>query len=83
MKRRMNYSMWESKKKPTNLKPLYWGVAFAVVVIFTGGGLDSSHIFGDGSTLLIQVTVSVLAGLIIGVTWISANTGVKVKELIC
>jgi len=75
--------MWESKKKPINQKPLYLGIAFTVVIILIGGIVDSSHIFGNESTLLIQVTVSVLAGLIMGVGWISANTGVKVKELIC
>jgi uncharacterized protein YneF (UPF0154 family) len=73
----------KTPKKKMNEKMLWFGVAISVIVILIGGIIDSSHIFGKEGTLPIQVSVCILTGMIIGVTWISAKTGVKVKELLC
>lgn len=75
--------MWTSKHKPLNNKPLYIGIVIAILVIAVGGGIDASHVFGKEATLPIQILVSVLAGLILGVSFISANTRMSIKELIC
>ena len=67
-------------KKKTNDKVLYKGVAIAIAIVTIGGFIDAM-IF-DGVTIQTAIAVSIIAGFILGISWVSAITGMKIKELV-
>jgi hypothetical protein len=70
-------------KKKMNFRAIYMGIVIAGITLLIGGIIDDSHVFGEGSAPIIQGSAIMITGFVMGVAFISANTGVKVKELLC
>ena len=77
----MNELTNKPKNKP-NQKVLYKAIAVSLVVVFFGGMLDSSEVFGEQAHMPIIMTVSVFTGVAIGIAFCSVKTGLTIKELV-
>ena len=69
------------KTKPSQTI-LYKGIVIAIAIVVFGGGLDYLQIFGEEGTLPIVISVCLIAGVLVGITLVSANTGLTIKELV-
>ena len=69
-------------KNKSNDKVLYLGIVISIVIVIFGGLIDATQVFGEEGTLPIIIASCITTGVIVGITLVSAKTGIPVKELV-
>ena len=72
----------DKPRRKRNNKVIYKAIAITVALVSFGEILDATQVFGEQAQIPIIIATTLISGVIVGISIVSANTGMAVKELV-